>query len=230
MSTEHTEPAGLSDEELLQIAEDSCMDLFKRKRRDPDGIAIEEGYWEAWDHQLLAFARAVEAATLARAQRQPVPPEPEEVQELVGLIRQIALAWEPDATLLGNMTAGQLARAADLLESLSPPQPVPVSERLPGPGVKVLAHYLNALGKGRTVCAIWVPAKSRTDDGDLDSDDFLEYDEEDDKFYWPEGWYEAIENWEELGWVKIYEGEIVYWQPLPQWPAHALPLPVEVDE
>ena len=105
------------------------------------------------------------------------------------------------------------------------PQPVPVSERLPGPGVKVLAHYLNALGKGRTVCAIWVPAKSRTDDGDLDSDDFLEYDEEDDKFYWPEGWYEAIENWEELGWVRIYEGEIVYWQPLPQWPAHALPLP-----
>ena len=109
------------------------------------------------------------------------------------------------------------------------PQPVPVSERLPEPGVKVLAHYLNDLGEGRTVCAIWVPAKSRTEEGDLDSDDFLEYDEEDDKFYWPEGWYEAIENWEELGWVRIYEGEIVYWQPLPQWPAHALPLPGEVE-
>lgn len=40
----------------------------------------------------------------------------EEVSGLVLLIRQIALAWEPDVCLLGNMTAGQLARAADLLE------------------------------------------------------------------------------------------------------------------
>ena len=104
-------------------------------------------------------------------------------------------------------------------------QPVPVSERLPEPSVKVLAHYLNALGKGRTICAIWVPAKSRSDEGDLDADDFLEYDEERDKYHWPEGWYEAIENWEELGWAKVYEGEIVYWQPLPQWPATALPSP-----
>ena len=37
--------------------------------------------------------------------------------------------------------------------------------------------------------------------------------------------YEAIENWEEPGWAKIYEGEIAYWQPLPQWPANALPTP-----
>ena len=102
-------------------------------------------------------------------------------------------------------------------------QPVPVSERLPEPSTKVLAHYFNDLGKGRTICAIWVPAKSRSDEGDLDADDFLEYDEEGDKYYWPEGWYEAIENWEELGWVKVYEGEVVYWQPLPKWPA--LPLP-----
>jgi hypothetical protein len=104
-------------------------------------------------------------------------------------------------------------------------QPVPVSERLPEPSVKVLAHYFNALGKGRTICAIWVPAKSRSDEGDLDADDFLEYDEESDKYHWPEGWYEAIENWEELGWAKVYEGEIAYWQPLPQWPANALPTP-----
>ena len=104
-------------------------------------------------------------------------------------------------------------------------KPVPVSERLPEPSVRVLAHYLNALGKGRTICAIWVPAKSRSDEGDLDADDFLEYDEESDKYHWPEGWYEAIENWEELGWAKVYEGEIAYWQPLPQWPATALATP-----
>ena len=123
MSTEHTEPAGLSDEELLRV--------YGLAKRDHN----YEGPLDDWPKRAeraatVAGLRAVEAATLARAQRQP---EPGEVQELVGLIRQIALAWEPDATLLGNMTAGQLARAADLLESLSPPQPVPVSERLPGP-------------------------------------------------------------------------------------------------
>ena len=107
----------------------------------------------------------------------------------------------------------------------SSPQPVAVSERLPEPSVKVLAHYFNDFGKGRTICAIWVPAKSRSDEGDLDSNDFLEYDEDGDKYYWPEGWYEAIENWEELGWAKVYEGEVAYWQPLPKWPANALPTP-----
>ena len=92
-----------------------------------------------------------------------------------------------------------------------------VSERLPEPSAKVLAHYFNDLGNGRTICAIWVPAKTRSDsDGD---DDFAEYDIKTDKFYWPEGWYEVIENWEDLGYVKVNEGEVVYWQPLPEWPA-----------
>ena len=108
-------------------------------------------------------------------------------------------------------------------------QPVAVSERLPEPSVKVLAHYFTALGKGRTICAIWVPAKSRSDEGDLDGDDFLEYDEENDKHHWPEGWYEAIENWDDIGWARVYEGEVAYWQPLPKWPANALPLPLLED-
>ena len=118
------------------------------------------------------------------------------------------------------------ARAALARWGRPTPQPVAVSERLPEPSVKVLAYYFNALGKGRTICAIWVPAKSRSDEGD----DFLEYDEEGDKYYWPEGWYEAIENWDELGWAKVYEGEIVYWQPLPKWPANALPTPEATND
>ena len=125
-----------------------------------------------------------------------------------------------------NRHVVDLARAALSRWGRPAPQPVPVSERLPEPNVKVLAYYFNALGKGRTICAIWVPAKSRSDEGD----DFLEYDEEGDKYYWPEGWYEAIENWDELGWAKVYEGEIVYWQPLPKWPANALPTPEATND
>lgn len=176
------------------------------------------------EHEAMAYTieDIAEARRYARAaallqHQQPVAVS--EVAELVAWLRNGAVVfgtcsdWGP-----------RLTRAAYLLQHQHP-QPVAVSERLPEPSVKVLAHYFNALGKGRTICAIWVPAKSRSDEGDLDADDFLEYDEESDKYHWPEGWYEAIENWEELGWAKVYEGEIAYWQPLPQWPANALPLP-----
>ena len=103
--------------------------------------------------------------------------------------------------------------------------PVAVSERLPEPNTKVLAHYLNKMGKGRTICAIWVPAKTRVGNSDIDEELGLEYDDETDQFYWPEGWYETIENWEEFGYLKVYEGEVAYWQPLPKWPANAIPQP-----
>ena len=118
-----------------------------------------------------------------------------------------------------HYSATLLTRAADLLQRQYP-QPVPVSERLPEPNTKVLAYYFNSHGKGRTICAIWVPANSREVTGD---DSFII--SEPDEGCWTEGWYEQIENWEDLGWVYVYEGEVAYWQPLPEWPAYALPLP-----
>ena len=120
-------------------------------------------------------------------------------------------------------------RAATLLQQqateLAALRGVPVSERLPGPNTKVLAYYFNELGKGRTICAVWVPAKTRVSDSDIDEDLEFEYDYETDQFYWPEGWYETIENWEEFGYLKVYEGKVAYWQPLPKWPANATPPP-----
>lgn len=147
------------------------------------------------------------------------PPAEGEVGELVELLHKEAAEDEIGAHMLW-MTPADARRAAELLQQQHP-TPVPVSEGLPEPNTKVLAHYFNALGNGRTICAIWVPAKSRSEGyGD---DDFTEYDEENDTYYWPEGWYEAIENWDDLGWVAVNEGEVAYWQPLPKWPA--LPLP-----
>jgi hypothetical protein len=98
---------------------------------DADLHAMAFGFAQpCFDFEYIPFARAV----LARWGRPaPQPVADGEVAELVALIRQIALAWEPEATLLGNMTAGQLARAADLLAQRYP-QPIPVSERLPGLG------------------------------------------------------------------------------------------------
>ena len=159
---------------------------------------------------------------------EPVAPTDEELEQFLFDNYRSAIEFACDTKAEGDIVVDNhiaFARAALARYGTPAIQPVSVSERLPEPSVKVLAHYLNALGKGRTICAIWVPAKSRSDEGDLDADDFLEYDEESDKYHWPEGWYEAIENWEELGWAKVYEGEIAYWQPLPQWPANALPTP-----
>jgi hypothetical protein len=114
------------------------------------------------------------------------------------------------------------SRALIALCAIPTIKPVSVAERLPKPGRKVLAHYLNALGKPRTIIAEWVPAKTREDssEGDLG-----EYDDETDLFYWPEGWYEQIENWDDFTALLVDEGEITHWQPLPRGPHHALPLP-----
>jgi hypothetical protein len=47
-----------TDEELLELAWDSDMERLDGER-STGGTVIEEGCWEAWDHQLLPFARAI---------------------------------------------------------------------------------------------------------------------------------------------------------------------------
>jgi hypothetical protein len=209
-----------SDKDFLRVAEYAA-------HIDRDGIfdALEEGYpLELTAIDILEICRAVYRLGRPAA---PAAPADREVGELVAKLRRLAPQnplGSTDPTILRAATLLE-KQAAELAVLRAGVMPVAVSERLPEPNVKVLAHYFNALAKGRTVCAIWVPAKSRSNDDGLADEDFAEYDEEDDKYYWPEGWYEAIENWDDLGWVKIDEGEVVYWQPLPKWPSHAISLP-----
>lgn len=225
------EVRGPSDEELLRLARE-----------------WNSGYESIEFEFITDFARAV----LARYGR-PTPAPAGEAGELVAWLTEQAvraadckqpmaagmLTWAAQVVgehteLLGRCHAASVAVLPDEAQVIEPtertilvpvPAPVLVSERLPEPGVKVLAHYLNDMGKGRTICAIWVPAKYCSDDTDFADYDFTEYNDEDDKFYWPEGWYEAIENWDDFGWVKVNEGDVIYWQPLPKWPTTALPLP-----
>lgn len=56
------------------------------------------------------------------------PPAEGEVAKLVRLIEEYALTWERDVCLLGNMTAGQLARAAVLLQRLAAAAPQAAGE------------------------------------------------------------------------------------------------------
>jgi hypothetical protein len=118
----------------------------------------------------------------------------------------------------------QLANAVRVVEisddtSLIRPAWTPIESALPDTSKKVLASYLNKLGKRRIVIANWVKAKTQKSVSDWDNEESCEeYDEDTQEFYVKEGWYECIENNEEYGMFKIYEGEVTHWTPMPLGP------------
>jgi hypothetical protein len=88
------------------------------------------------------------------------------------------------------------------------------SDRMPTHGLKVMAYFLNKLGKGRTVFANHIEKfKERADNYEIDPDtpdDWFDTDESGES-YIPEGWYENSETHEqELG----ITDEILFWRPL----------------
>lgn len=105
--------------------------------------------------------------------------------------------------------------AADALMVVSQPRWIPVSERLPESGERVLAccrvKWLG--GGGRTyVCAAFHSAP-KTETCVFSDDIDMEYDEETDEYYLPEGWWEVINNWDDYSFVAI--GDFVtHWMPL----------------
>lgn len=95
---------------------------------------------------------------------------------------------------------------------------IPVSERLPESERTVLAFYLNSHGKGRRVRAEYIAAKTKSADDGWDSDEPADYDEHADEYFWPAGWYEVMDNWDDLTHMVIHEGEVTHWMPLPPAP------------
>ena len=71
----------------------------------------------------------------------------------------------------------------------------------------------------------WIPVTERSPENtekystptqfyeDIDAD----YDEETDEYYFPEGWWEVIKNWDEYSCVAI-EDTVTHWMPLPEPP------------
>lgn len=94
---------------------------------------------------------------------------------------------------------------------------IPVAERLPTSGFKVLVFWKNELGKGRRTCAEYVAARSQdADNFDLDTpDDWFDVDESGQSWI-PEGWYETSETAEERRYIDI---PVTHWLPLPEMPS-----------
>ena len=101
------------------------------------------------------------------------------------------------------------------------PRWIPVSERLPEAGVHVLLAC--KCGSGSYVCDGFHTEKYSTPTlfyEDIDAD----YNEDTDEYYFPEGWWEVIKNWDDYSCVAI-EDKVTHWQTLPEPPkeeSHAL--------
>jgi hypothetical protein len=91
---------------------------------------------------------------------------------------------------------------------------VSVSERLPPHTGCVLAHYLNKLGKHRTVRAFYAPRFTVEDTSDAGMDD-AEVKDDDSTSYIAEGWYEECDQAEYY--YRISE-TVTHWQHLPAAP------------
>jgi hypothetical protein len=82
----------------------------------------------------------------------------------------------------------------------------------------VLVFYKNTCGKERIIKAAFYPKYSElADDHNYEGDD-AEYNEADDAYYLPEGWYEFIDNWPEYSHIRA-DISPTHWQPLPNPPA-----------
>lgn len=91
---------------------------------------------------------------------------------------------------------------------------ISVKDKMPESGEHVLVAC--RCGNGWYICdAFHTDEKTEVCffDGDIDA----EYDEETDEYYFPEGWWEDIKNWDEYGCVAIGD-TVTHWMPLPKLP------------
>ena len=79
-------------------------------------------------------------------------------------------------------------------------------------GKKRLLSLLNEAGKRRTIVGFWVDKFSIEDDSD--EYEHGDFNEEDEMYYWHEGWYESIESHEFSCCHAIKT--ITHWMPLPK--------------
>lgn len=99
------------------------------------------------------------------------------------------------------------------------PRWIPVTERMPenAEAVLVRGYAVNNPRYKATFKGRWIAAHSMlADDFGADSDMDLEYDEAEDVYYVPEGWFERIENWDDYTDIAVCDFTITHWAPLPE--------------
>lgn len=93
---------------------------------------------------------------------------------------------------------------------------ISVEEKMPDSGVQVLVACRVKYGGRRYVCDAFYAAPKSISCGYNDDIDAV-YDEETDEYYFPEGWWEVVKNWDDYSCVAIYD-TVTHWMPLPEPP------------
>lgn len=145
-------------------------------------------------------------------------------QALIGVFAGLvpwAIDSFEDAAYARGLDAGYQALVAAPAVDVRP-QWISVKERMPESGKHVLACCevrLLSGGKKRYVCEAMYTAKKSISVSNWDDCDGsgAEYDEETDEYYFPEGWWECIHNWDEYTSVAIADF-VTHWMPLPELP------------
>jgi hypothetical protein len=95
---------------------------------------------------------------------------------------------------------------------------ISVADEMPKSNKPVFIFYRNALGNGRTVKGFYCGHHERSTEDYEEFEEGGDWSEDGETKYWPAGWYESIENWEDYSAVAIYEGVPTHW-------CHLLPEP-----
>ena len=175
--------------------------------------------------------KEIMAAILARAlYAAPEPPAPvqsdyaiEAAHKILGN-RQRAAVPEPPVSAPGHTDLMVSPESIDAFLETNPLPPEPPAgdgwrDIASAPSAKpVLVAYKNRCDKWRVVKAVRYEQYQNEQPADDDEGECGEYCEEKDAYFVRAGWYELIDNWDDFGFVSIYEGEPVAWQHLPAAP------------
>ncbi|MEB3275383.1 MAG: hypothetical protein VKM92_00295, partial [Cyanobacteriota bacterium] len=133
------EPEGMTDEELLELMPETMRDEFSYASKacsDATGGQVKPRIFRVClNTAALEYARAVLArwgtSNLAEIRSSLGDPSTVEGLATAEILRRLRTKAATEKANRCHYSSTLLTRAADLLKRLSPPQPVPVSERLP---------------------------------------------------------------------------------------------------
>jgi len=108
-------------------------------------------------------------------------------------------------------------KARVTLSGADAPDPWQPIETVPKNGTRLLLAYQTPYKKWRRVVAFYAPKLTIETNND-DCSDWHEYDEANDRYCLPEGWYECIENWDDYSSVHMSGVDPTHWMPLPPPP------------